>query len=120
MFVLLSPGELLLFERMARFDQRHALDVYHTLLRGGHTDPLLLRAALLHDCGKVANDGQTIPLIYYGLFVDPPALRPGALSLGRPIEPAACCGRLRSTPPMVSAARGWPRWLAARPSSSPS
>jgi hypothetical protein len=66
---LLDPGELLLFERMARFDQRHSLDVCHSLLRGGHTDPLLLRAALLHDCGKVANDGQTIPLLYYGLFV---------------------------------------------------
>jgi hypothetical protein len=66
---LLGPGELRLFERMARFDQRHCLDVYHTLVRAGHNDPLLLRAALLHDCGKVADDGRTIPLIYYGLFV---------------------------------------------------
>jgi hypothetical protein len=66
---LLDPGELHLFERMSRFDQRHCLDVYHTLVRGGHTDPLLLRAALIHDCGKVADDGRTIPLIYYGLFV---------------------------------------------------
>jgi hypothetical protein len=66
---LLGPGELLLFERMSRFDQRHCLDVYHTLVRGGHTDPLLLRAALIHDCGKVADDGRTIPLVYYGVFV---------------------------------------------------
>jgi hypothetical protein len=66
---LLGPGELRLFERMSRFDQRHCLDVYHTLLRGGHTDPLLLRAALIHDCGKVADDGRTIPLLYYGMFV---------------------------------------------------
>ena len=66
---LLDPGELRLFERMPRFDQRHCLDVYHTLARAGHDDPLLLRAALIHDCGKVADDGRAIPLIYYGLFV---------------------------------------------------
>src|SRR5262245_18407107 len=66
---LLDPGELLLFERMPRFDQRHCLDVYHTLARAGHDDPLLLRAALIHDCGKVADDGRAIPLLYYGLFV---------------------------------------------------
>ena len=66
---LLSPGELRLFECMPRFDQRHCLDVYYTLVRGGHDDPLLLRAALLHDCGKVDDDGRPIPLIYYGLFV---------------------------------------------------
>jgi len=66
---LLDPGELHLFERMPRFDQRHCLDVYHTLTRAGHDDSLLLRAALIHDCGKVADDGRTIPLLYYGLFV---------------------------------------------------
>jgi hypothetical protein len=65
----LPYGELLLFERMSRFDQRHCLDVYHTLVLGGHDDPLLLRAALLHDCGKVADDGRAIPLLYYGIFV---------------------------------------------------
>src|SRR5512143_1185473 len=27
----LTPGELLLFERMSLFDQRHCLDVFHTL-----------------------------------------------------------------------------------------
>lgn len=66
---LLSPGELWLFERMPRFDQRHCLDVYHTLLRAGYDNPALLKAALLHDCGKVSNDGRPIPLIYYGIFV---------------------------------------------------
>jgi hypothetical protein len=66
---LLGPGELRLFERMPRFDQRHCLDVYHTLARAGHDDPLLLRAALIHDCGKVADDGRTIRLLHYGLFV---------------------------------------------------
>jgi hypothetical protein len=66
---LLSPGELLLFERMSAFDQRHCLDVYHMLAAAGHTDPILLRAALIHDCGKVDDDGRGIPLLYYGLFV---------------------------------------------------
>jgi hypothetical protein len=66
---LLSPGELRLFERMPRFDQRHCLDVYHTLVRSGYTDPLLLRAALIHDCGKVDDAGRPIPLVYYGIFV---------------------------------------------------
>jgi hypothetical protein len=65
----LGPGELRLFERMPRFDQRHCLDVYHTLVRAGHTNPILLRAALIHDCGKVGDDGRPIPLFLYGVFV---------------------------------------------------
>src|SRR5262245_50558154 len=65
----LSPGELRLFERMPRYDRRHCLDVYHTLRRGGHNDLMLLRAALIHDCGKVDDAGQPIPLLYYGVFV---------------------------------------------------
>lgn len=65
----LSDPQLLLFERMPRFAQRHSLNVYHTLVRAGHTDPYLLQAALLHDCGKVDEEGRAIPLIYYGLIV---------------------------------------------------
>jgi hypothetical protein len=33
-------------------DQRHALRVAHLLLARGHSDRLLIRAALLHDVGK--------------------------------------------------------------------
>ena len=66
---VLSPAELRLFERMLRHDQRHCLDVYQLLVGGGYADPLLLRAALLHDCGKVDDNGRPIPLLYYGLFV---------------------------------------------------
>jgi hypothetical protein len=77
----LTPGERRLFERMARFDQRHCLDVYRTLLRGGYDDPVLLKAALLHDAGKVADDGRRIPLIYYGLFVVLRRLLPGIYDL---------------------------------------
>jgi hypothetical protein len=65
----LSPGELRLFERMPRYDRRHCLDVYQTLCRAGHNDLLLLRAALIHDCGKVDDAGRPIPLLYYGVFV---------------------------------------------------
>lgn len=65
----LSDPQLLLFERMLRFAQRHSLDVYHALVRAGHTDPHLLQAALLHDCGKVDPNGRTIPLIYYVIIV---------------------------------------------------
>jgi hypothetical protein len=65
----LSPAELRLFARMPQHDQRHCLDVYRLLVGGGYHDPLLLRAALLHDCGKVDDDGRPIPLLYYGLFV---------------------------------------------------
>ena len=65
----LSAAERRLFERMAAFDQRHALDVYQLLLRAGEQNAVLLQAALLHDCGKVDDHGRTIPLLYYGLFV---------------------------------------------------
>jgi hypothetical protein len=65
----LSPAELQLFARMPRHDQRHCLDVYRLLLAGGYDDPLLLRAALLHDCGKIDDNGRPIPLVYYGIFV---------------------------------------------------
>lgn len=66
---LLSAQELAIFVNMPRFDQRHCLDVCLTLVRGGYSTPALLRAALLHDAGKVNDAGQPIPLLYYGLFV---------------------------------------------------
>jgi hypothetical protein len=90
----LTPAELRLFERMPLFDQRHSLDVYYTLARTGHLNPALLRAALLHDCGKVDDDGRPIPLLYYGLFVVirrlAPALYERAVRHGRgPLRPFA-------------------------------
>jgi hypothetical protein len=91
---VLSPSELRLFERMARHDQCHCLDVFRLLQRGGYEDPLLLRAALLHDSGKVDDNGRTIPLLYYGLFVVlkwvAPALYFWAARVGRgPLRPFA-------------------------------
>jgi hypothetical protein len=91
---VLRPAELRLFARMPPYDQRHCLDVYQLLLRGSYDDPLLLRAALLHDCGKVDDRGRPIPLLYYGLFVVlkrvTPALYVWAAQNGRgPLHPFA-------------------------------
>ena len=65
----LTNCELVLFQKMAPFDQRHCIDVYTTLVRNGCQDSTLLRASLLHDCGKVDDNGRPIPLVYYGVFV---------------------------------------------------
>ncbi|NNJ10147.1 hypothetical protein EKD04_007390 [Chloroflexales bacterium ZM16-3] len=61
----LTAGEQRLFERMPTYDQRHCLDVYATLVDAGHSDPLLLRAAIVHDCGKVDDDGRPMGLGWY-------------------------------------------------------
>lgn len=50
----LVPVQFALFERMARCDQRHCLDVFYTLYAAGHRDCALLQAALIHDAGKAA------------------------------------------------------------------
>lgn len=64
---LLTPGEQQLFAQMPTYDQRHCLDVYQTLVQAGHHDPLLLRAAIIHDCGKVDDDGRPMALGWYVL-----------------------------------------------------
>lgn len=64
---LLTPAEWRLFTMMPRYDQRHCLDVCATLAAAGHADPLLLRAALLHDCGKVDDAGRPLALGWYVL-----------------------------------------------------
>ncbi len=114
----LSAAELRLFERMPRFDQRHCLDVYHTLVRGGYDDLLLLRAALIHDCGKVDDDGRPIPLIYYGLFVVVrklvPSLYRRAARDGRgPLHPFAVHAAHDERGALLAAAAGSPAGLVA-------
>ena len=52
---ILTPEQMALFQRMDRSDQRHSLDVYHTLRRAGHHDLDLQQAALLHDASKAAS-----------------------------------------------------------------
>lgn len=48
----LTPEQLDLFDSMHRADQRHGLDVVDSLRADHHSDPDLLLAGLLHDCGK--------------------------------------------------------------------
>jgi hypothetical protein len=48
----LTPAQLTLFDAMHRADKRHGLDVVESLRRSGHSEPDLLVAGLLHDCGK--------------------------------------------------------------------
>lgn len=48
----LTQPQLALFESMHRADQRHGLDVVRALRAEGQSDPDLLLAGLLHDCGK--------------------------------------------------------------------
>ncbi len=55
----LSPEQACLFRLMDRCDRRHCLDVFYTLRDAGCRDELLLRAALLHDVGKVGS-GLTV------------------------------------------------------------
>jgi hypothetical protein len=49
---ILNQGEAALFFAMQKRDQRHALEVAGRLRVQGIDDPDLLKAALLHDCGK--------------------------------------------------------------------
>ncbi len=61
---LLNPGQLELFVALPSYEQRHALNVCRTLVRGGYgPDRDLLQAALLHDLGKYdPTTGRTIPI----------------------------------------------------------
>jgi len=54
----LTPAQLELYDSMHRADRRHGLDVVNALRAGGHDDPDVLVAGLLHDCGK----GQKVGL----------------------------------------------------------
>ena len=115
---VLSPAELRLFERMPQRDQRHCLDVYQLLVGSGYADPLLLRAALLHDCGKVDDRGRPIPLPYYGLFVVlkrvAPALYAWAVRHGRgPLQPFAIHATHDERSARMAAAAGSPPEIVA-------
>lgn len=51
--VILNSAELALFQGLPIPDQNHSLRVLQTLQSAGETDPDLLKAALLHDIGKI-------------------------------------------------------------------
>lgn len=48
----LTPAQLALFDAMHVADRRHGLDVVAVLRAEGTTEPEVLLAGLLHDCGK--------------------------------------------------------------------
>lgn len=97
----LSPGEQRLFWAMPRYDQRHCLDVCYTLCTSGYHDPLLLRAALIHDCGKVDDDGQPLSLFWYMLAT---VLKKGCLPV---YMAAAASGRGVLRPVRIYAEHAW-------------
>ncbi len=51
---LLPPAGLTLYRRMGKADRAHSLRLLAWLQGRGYSDPNLLVAALLHDCGKAA------------------------------------------------------------------
>ncbi len=97
----LSPGEQRLFLAMPRYDQRHCLDVCYTLCTAGYHDPLLLRAAMIHDCGKVDDTGQPLPLVWYMLVT---ILKKGCPPL---YMAAAASGRGMLRPVRIYAEHAW-------------
>lgn len=85
----LTPAEYTLFVRMPPYDQRHCMDVALVLGRLGVTDEAVLALALLHDIGKVADDGRALSLWWYGVAVvlrPLPAVRDWALPRCEPLR----------------------------------
>lgn len=65
---LVNSAQWALLARLAPADRIHLLRVHRELVRMGHHDPDLLRAALLHDVGK-ADDDVTVKLTHRVLNV---------------------------------------------------
>ena len=81
-----SERDLFLLMRVA--DQRHSLDLCRRLEGDGHTDPDLLRAALLHDVGKAFGP---LPLPHRVIFSFCRLVSPGLASwLARRDSPRWC------------------------------
>jgi hypothetical protein len=59
---LLRPAGVELFNRMPRYDRRHAQRVMGALQEQGQRDPDLLAAALLHDVGKTGSEAGRLRL----------------------------------------------------------
>ncbi|MFV9505742.1 MAG: hypothetical protein AB4911_14400 [Oscillochloridaceae bacterium umkhey_bin13] len=110
----LTSGEQALFARMPIYDQRHCLDVYHTLITAGYTDPILLRAAMIHDCGKVNDHGQTLGLLWYitaTVLKRLPWLYLAVVRLGGPAGPVAIYAYHAERGARMAAAAGAPAEL---------
>ncbi len=103
---LLTPAEYALFLQMPSYDQRHSMDVVHTLGQLGARDSELLAMALLHDIGKVGDDGRSLSLWWYGWWVllrRVTSLRMWALSR---FEPLRRCASHEQRSAAVAAAAG--------------
>jgi len=76
---VLGDRLLPLFDSMSLRDQRHCLDVYHTLRIRGCGDSDVLRAALLHDAGKGRLAAAEVRLWHRVCYVVLAAAAPGLL-----------------------------------------
>ncbi len=113
----LTTEERRLFDQMPIYDQRHCLDVYRTLVDAGHSDPLLLRAAIFHDCGKVDDDGMPMSLGWYilvTLLKRIPLLYHTAAASGRgPLRPVRIYAEHAWRGAQMAAAAGSPPEIVA-------
>jgi hypothetical protein len=75
----LPPSAVALYRSMPRYDQRHSLNVLHSLQEKGYDEPDLLAAALLHDVGKTAQPGGVLRLWHRVAIVLMRAFRPSLL-----------------------------------------
>lgn len=66
-----------LFQRMARRDQRHSLDVLCRVRQAAPGQPDLAAAALLHDVAKTALPGRRLRLFHRVVIVLMQAVHPG-------------------------------------------
>ena len=76
---ILGDRLLALFDSMSLRDQRHCLDVYHTLCVRGCHDRAVLKAALLHDAGKGRLAGVQVRLWHRVGYVALAAAAPSPL-----------------------------------------
>jgi hypothetical protein len=60
---VLTRAQAAAFRELPKFDQDHLCRVYEHLKARGETDPDVLTAGLLHDIGKVSNEG-TVRLLH--------------------------------------------------------
>ena len=80
---VLGPASYALFAAMPRQYRRHGLTVYERVRENGCDDPVVLQAALLHDCGKYdPASGRYVTVVHRVLVVVLENL-PGGNSLAR-------------------------------------
>ncbi len=71
---ILSPEEQIMFRQLPVPDQNHSLRVLDSLIAGHEEDPDLLKAALLHDLGKIKQPlrrwERVFAVLVRGIFPD--------------------------------------------------